>query len=34
MSSNLIFKAPGRTTTYMPIDVNMPREEIFQKYAR
>lgn len=34
MSSNIIFKAPGRTTTYMPIDVNTPKDEIYTRYAR
>lgn len=34
MSSNLIFKVPGRTTNYMPINVNTSRGEIMEKYAR
>lgn len=34
MSTNIIFTVPGRTTNYMPIDVNAPKEVILEKYAR
>lgn len=34
MSSNLIFRVPGRTTNYLPIDINASRNEIMEKYAR
>jgi hypothetical protein len=34
MSANIVFNVPGRTKKYMPIDVNTPKEEILEKYAR
>lgn len=34
MSSNIVFTTPGRNTTYMPIDLNATKEDIFEKYAR
>lgn len=34
MSSNLIFRVPGRTQNYMPLDVNTPKGDIMEKYAR
>lgn len=34
MSSNLIFKVPGRTTNYMPVNINASKNEILEKYAR
>jgi hypothetical protein len=32
--AHLIFNVPGRTSTYMPVDVNMPKEQLLQKYTR
>ncbi len=34
MSTNLIFKVPGRTTNYMPVNINASKNEILEKYAR
>lgn len=34
MSSNLIFRVPGRTQNYMPVDINSSKDEILEKYAR
>lgn len=34
MSSNILFKTPGRNTNYMPIDINASKEEILELYAR
>jgi hypothetical protein len=34
MSANIVFNVPGRSKKYMPIDINTPKEEILEKYAR
>lgn len=33
-STNIIFNVPGRNSTYMPIDINMPKDKLLEKYAR
>lgn len=34
MSTNIVFNETGRSSTYMPVDINISKEKLLEKYKR